>query len=70
MGRHLRLLGITTCGELGRFPVEILKKKFGIVGEYLQRMGKGLDDSPGAAGAGRRPGEIGGPQHDPRAGYR
>jgi len=46
MGRHLRLLGITTCGELGRFPVEILKKKFGIVGEYLQRMGKGLDDSP------------------------
>jgi DNA polymerase-4 len=46
MERHLRLLGITTCGELGRFPVEILKKKFGIVGEYLQRMGKGLDDSP------------------------
>jgi DNA polymerase-4 len=26
--------------------VEVLKKKFGIVGEYLQRMGKGLDDSP------------------------
>ncbi len=46
MERHLRLLGITTCGELGRFPVEILKKKFGIVGEHLQRMGKGLDDSP------------------------
>jgi DNA polymerase-4 len=46
MGRHLRLLGITSCGELGRFPVAILKKKFGIVGEYLQRMGKGLDDSP------------------------
>lgn len=46
MARHLRLLGITTCGELGRFPVAILKKKFGIVGEYLQRMGKGLDDSP------------------------
>jgi len=44
--RRLRLLGITTCGELGRFPVGILKKKFGIVGEYLQRMGKGLDDSP------------------------
>ena len=46
LGRQLRLFGITTCGELGRFPVEVLKKKFGIVGEYLQRMGKGLDDSP------------------------
>jgi len=44
--RRLRLLGITTCGELGRFPVGILTKKFGVVGEYLQRMGKGIDDSP------------------------
>jgi DNA polymerase-4 len=44
--RQLRLLGITTCGELGRFPVEILTKKFGVVGEYLHLMGKGLDDSP------------------------
>jgi DNA polymerase-4 len=46
MARHLRLLGITNCGELGRFPVEILKKRFGVVGEYLQRMGKGIDNSP------------------------
>jgi len=44
--RRLRLLGITTCGELGRFPVEILTKKFGVVGRYLHRMGKGIDDSP------------------------
>jgi DNA polymerase-4 len=44
--RQLRLLGVTTCGELGRFPVEILTKRFGIVGEYLHRMGKGLDDTP------------------------
>ncbi|MDD3294242.1 MAG: DNA polymerase IV [Geobacteraceae bacterium] len=44
--RVLRLLGITTCGELGRFPVDILKKRFGIVGEHLHRMGKGIDESP------------------------
>jgi len=44
--RQLRLLGITSCGELGRFPVEILTKRFGIVGECLHRMGKGLDDTP------------------------
>jgi DNA polymerase-4 len=44
--RRLRLLGITTCGELGRFPVELLTKQFGIIGHSLHRMGKGLDDSP------------------------
>ncbi|MRR58048.1 MAG: DNA polymerase IV [Deltaproteobacteria bacterium] len=44
--RRLRLLGITTCGELGRFPVELLTRQFGIVGHSLHRMGKGLDDSP------------------------
>lgn len=44
--KSLRLLGITTCGELGRFPVEILIRKFGVVGEFLHRMGKGIDDAP------------------------
>jgi DNA polymerase-4 len=44
--RQLRLLGITTCGELARFPVGILTKKFGVVGEYLHLMAKGVDDSP------------------------
>lgn len=38
--------GIKTCGDLGRFPVEILHAKFGSVGEHLHRMGLGLDDSP------------------------
>jgi DNA polymerase-4 len=42
----LMLFGIRTCGELGRFPVEILRSKFGIIGEYLHRMGLGIDDSP------------------------
>ena len=44
--RQLNLFGIQTCGELGRFPVEILRKKFGIVGDQLSRMGRGMDDSP------------------------
>ena len=45
-GWQLALYGIRTCGDLGRFPVEILRRKFGIVGEQLVRMGKGIDDSP------------------------
>jgi DNA polymerase-4 len=40
------LYGINTCGDLGRFPVDILRKRFGIVGEQLSRMGRGIDDSP------------------------
>ena len=44
--KKLTLFGIRTCGELGRFPVEILRRKFGIVGEYLHRMGRGIDGSP------------------------
>jgi DNA polymerase-4 len=44
--RQLALYGIVTCGDLGRFPVDVLKKRFGIVGEQLSRMGRGIDDSP------------------------
>lgn len=44
--RQLDLYGIRTCGDLGRFPVGFLRKKFGIIGERLHRMGKGIDDSP------------------------
>lgn len=44
--RQLTLYSIRTCGDLGRFPVDILKKRFGIVGEQLSRMGRGIDDSP------------------------
>ena len=46
MQQHLNLLGITTCGQLGRFPSKTLKKRFGVIGERLQRMGLGIDDSP------------------------
>jgi DNA polymerase-4 len=44
--QHLTQYGIKTCGDLGRFPVELLGKKFGVVGEHLHRMGLGQDDSP------------------------
>jgi DNA polymerase IV len=44
--RQLLLLGIQTCGQLGRFPVKTLRRKFGVIGERLSRMGRGLDDAP------------------------
>ena len=46
MERHLNLLGIKTIGDLGRFPVDILKRKFGITGQHLHDMGLGIDHSP------------------------
>ncbi|GFE59155.1 DNA polymerase IV [Geobacter sp. AOG1] len=44
--RALARYGIATCGELGRFPVDILTRHFGVIGERLHRMGLGEDDSP------------------------
>ncbi len=44
--KKLNLLGIKTCGDLGRFPVDILKRKFGINGQHLHDMGLGIDHSP------------------------
>ncbi|MDD5492765.1 MAG: DNA polymerase IV [bacterium] len=46
MGKHLRALGIYTCGDLGRYPVTILRQHFGIIGEVLHNMGLGLDSTP------------------------
>lgn len=43
---HLGSLGVKTCGELGRFPVSVLRERFGIIGERLKLMGQGLDSSP------------------------
>ncbi|MCM2264284.1 MAG: DNA polymerase IV [Desulfuromonadales bacterium] len=44
--KQLASLGIMTCGQLGRFPVEVLKRRFGINGERLSQMGRGVDNSP------------------------
>jgi len=46
MEQHLLMMGIRTCGELGRFDVRLLEKKFGVTGRKLHRMGRGIDNSP------------------------
>jgi DNA polymerase-4 len=46
MERHLLMMGIRTCGELGRYDVGRLTRKFGVIGEQLHRMGLGIDESP------------------------
>ena len=42
----LRAMGITTCGALGRTPLSLLTKKFGILGERLKDMGSGKLERP------------------------
>ncbi len=42
----LHQLGIFTCGQLGRSSVAQLKARFGVIGERLVLMGRGIDDSP------------------------
>ncbi len=46
LGRVLKGLGIVTCGDLGRYPVSVLKEKFGVTGERLHYMGLGVDETP------------------------
>ncbi len=46
LAEALNAIGIFTCGQLGRFPVDVLSKRFGVIGERLHEMGLGLDDNP------------------------
>lgn len=46
LAEALNSLGIFTCGQLGKFPVSVLSKRFGVIGGRLHEMGLGLDDSP------------------------
>ncbi len=46
LGRQLHSLGIFTCGQLGRFPRDILRKKYGIIGDRLHNMAHGIDSAP------------------------
>lgn len=46
MQRHLNMMSIYTCGELGRCDETRLTKKFGIMGKIYKAMGQGHDDSP------------------------
>lgn len=43
LGRQLHSLGIFTCGQLSRFPLEILRQKYGVVGDKLHAMSHGID---------------------------
>lgn len=44
--QKLNRLGIFSCGQLGRFSVTKLKRQFGVIGERLVLMGRGIDSSP------------------------
>ena len=46
MQRHLNLMSIYTCGELGRCEESRLTRKFGIIGKRLKEMGQGIDNTP------------------------
>ncbi len=43
---ELKSMGIFTCGQLGRTPIPLLTKRFGVIGERLHEMGLGWDESP------------------------
>lgn len=43
---RLSVMGIRTCGELGRASIAVLKNQFGVIGERLKLMALGIDDSP------------------------
>ncbi len=54
----LRAMGITTCGALGRAPLALLTRKFGVLGERLREMGAGRLERPLEV-ASREPKSIG-----------
>lgn len=46
MESHLKGMGIFTIGELANFPLELLKKRWGVNGEVLWQTANGIDYSP------------------------
>ena len=42
----LSLMGVTRINELAEFPVAMLRRRFGIMGEILHMMAAGRDDTP------------------------
>ncbi len=44
--KRLASMGLQTCGELGRASVRMLMARFGILGERLRDMARGIDDDP------------------------
>ena len=46
LGRQLQSFGIFTCGQLSRFPLHVLRRKYGVVGDRLHDMARGIDLAP------------------------
>jgi DNA polymerase-4 len=46
LAEALNSINIFTCGQLGKFPVSVLSKRFGVIGERLHEMGLGKEESP------------------------
>jgi len=46
MKAHLNALGITTIGRLARYDVEILKRRFGMYGQWMHERAHGIDPTP------------------------
>lgn len=44
--KKLRLFGVRTIGDLAKFPLEVLERKFGIIGRVLHLSANGIDFSP------------------------
>ena len=44
--KKLRLFGVKTIGDLAKFPVDILEKRFGLIGRVLYLSANGIDYSP------------------------
>ncbi len=44
--RSLQEIGVRTCGELSRLSLQKLRGMYGVMGERLYRMARGLDDEP------------------------
>lgn len=46
MGQHLYKMGIHTIGDLAQTPLSRLRERWGVNGEVLWRIARGIDDSP------------------------
>jgi DNA polymerase IV len=44
--KQLASMGLQTCGELGRASLRMLTSRFGVLGERLRDMARGIDDDP------------------------
>lgn len=46
LAESLKSIGIYTCGHLGGTPLNLLKRRFGVIAERLREMGLGKDETP------------------------